>query len=351
MTRMKGRATIRDVAERAGVSTATVSFVLNNNPKEVISEKVRKRVLEVARELNYHASAAASGLKRKSTRNVGLIFYRHDNAIANPFYSFVIQGAVKEGLDRNYNLLFAFIESTYTGFSDLPKIIREKNVEGVMFMRHTYPKMIRDIQSLGIPIVAVDNFPRLKNLDTMQIDNRKGGQIAAEHLIELGHQKIAYLGPADPAPSVEERMQGFRQGLERHDRRWNPAQHVILCEALTFEAAHEAARVALAKNKQLSAVFCANDEMAAGVLRAARECGRSLPDDLSVVGFDDITMANYMDPPLTTIGVVKEHMGRRAMSRLIDLIEGSDRKVKTELAPVTLVQRASTAKAKTKLKK
>jgi DNA-binding LacI/PurR family transcriptional regulator len=341
---MKGRSTIRDVAARAGVSTATVSFVLNNNPKEVISEKVRKRVLEVARALNYQASAAASGLKRKSTRNVGVIFYRHDDAIANPFYSFVVQGAVKEGLERNYNLLFSFIESNYTGFDDLPKVIREKNVEGVLFMRHTYPKMIRDIQSLEIPIVAVDNFPRIKNVDSMQIDNRKGGQLAAEYLLELGHTRLAYLGPEHPPPSVEERFAGFRQGLEKHDRKWS-ARNFIVCKALTFEAAHEAARAALAKNKRLSAVFCANDEMAAGVLRAARECGRALPDDLSVIGFDDITMANYTDPPLTTIGVVKEHLGRRAMSRLIDLVEGADHKVKTELAPVTLVVRGSTAKA------
>ena len=340
---MKGRSTIRDVAERAGVSTATVSFVLNKNPKEVISEKVRKRVLEVARELNYHASAAASGLKRKSTHNVGLIFYRHDNAIANQFYSFVIQGAVKEALERNYNLLFAFIESTYTGFDDLPKVIREKNVEGVLFMRHTYPKMIRDIQSLQIPVVAVDNFPRIKNVDSMQIDNRKGGQLAAEHLLELGHTKIGFVGPEEAPPSIEERVLGFRQGLERHDRKWSP-QNFIACKALTFEAAHEAVRAALLKNKQITAVFCANDEMAAGTLRAARESGRSPPEDLSVVGFDDIIMANYTDPPLTTIGVVKEHMGRRAMSRLIDLVEGSDLKVKTELAPVTLVQRGSTAK-------
>ena len=343
---MKGRSTIRDVAQRAGVSTATVSFVLNKNPKEVISEKVQKRVLEAARELNYHASAAASGLKRKSTHNVGVIFYRHDDAIANPFYSFVVQGAVKEALERNYNLLFAFIESTYTGFDDLPKVIREKNVEGVLFMRHTYPKMIRDIQSLEIPIVAVDNFPRIRNIDSMQIDNRRGGQLAAEHLIELGHKRLACLGPAHAPPSVEERLLGFRQGLEKHDRKWS-AQSFIASKALTFEAAHDAALGALTKNKQLTAIFCANDEMAAGVLRAARESGRALPDDLSVVGFDDITMANYLDPPLTTIGVVKEHMGHRAMSRLIDLVEGSDRKVKTELAPVTLVIRASTAKART----
>ena len=100
----------------------------------------------------------------------------------------------------------------------------------------------------------------------------------------------------------------------------------------------------LAKKRPVSALFCSNDEMAAGALGAAHEAGFEVPRDLSVIGFDDIVLSNYTDPPLTTIGVVKEHMGRRAMSRLIDLVEGSERKVKTELAPVTLVLRASTAR-------
>jgi DNA-binding LacI/PurR family transcriptional regulator len=341
---MKSRPTIRDVAERASVSTATVSFVLNNNPNEVISDKVKKRVWAVARALNYHPNAAASGLKRKHTRNVALIFYKADGAIANPFYSFVVQGAVKEAIEKNYNLLFSYIESRYTGFADLPQIIREKNAEGVLFMRHTYPKMIKDIQSLGIPIVAVDNMPRVKGINTTQIDNKSGGGLAADHLFQLGHQHIAFLTPAVAPPSIEERLVGFRLGFERNDRKFSTKANVIHCEAFSYESAYETMRLELAKNRALTGVFCANDEMAAGVLRAAREAGRNVPADLSVIGFDDITMSNYVDPPLTTVGVVKEHMGRRAMTRLLELVEATDTKVKTELIPVDLVIRGSTAK-------
>jgi LacI family repressor for deo operon, udp, cdd, tsx, nupC, and nupG len=341
---MKPRPTIRDVAERASVSTATVSFVLNDNPKEIISEKVRQRVWQVARALNYHPSAAASGLKRRHSRNVALIFYKADGAIANPFYSFVVQGAIKEAIEKNYNLLFSYIESTYTGFTDLPKIIREKNAEGVLFMRHTYPKMIKDIQSLGIPIVAVDNMPRVKGINSTQIDNQHGGGLAADHLFRLGHERIAFLTPKLAPPSIQERLAGFRLGFERHGRKFNSKANLIRCEAFGFESAYETMRVELAKNRVLTGVFCANDEMAAGVLRAAREVGRAVPADLSVIGFDDITMSNYVDPPLTTVGVVKEHIGRRAMTRLLELVEATDTEVKTELIPVELVIRSSTSK-------
>lgn len=338
------RSTIRDVAQRAGVSTATVSFVLNNNPNEVISEKVKQRVLEAAAALSYHPSATAAGLKRKHTHNVGLIFYKEDDAIANQFYSFVIQGAVKEAVERDYNLLFSFVGSSYTGFNDLPKVIRERNVEGVLFIRHTLPKMVRDLESFGLPIVAIDNLPRIKTIDSLQIDNRLGAGLAASHLVELGHERLAFIGPAEPPPSIEERADGF---TERAVSFGAPKPQRIQTPAFTFESARVTAlKLFTTKGKTLpTAIFCANDVTAAGVLRSAREAGLSVPRDLSVVGFDDISMASYIDPPLTTISVVKEHLGRRAMGLLIERIQGAKTKPQAELAPVSLVVRNTSAKA------
>lgn len=339
------RSTIRDVAERAQVSTATVSFVLNNNPNEAISDKVKKRVLEAAAALSYHPSATAAGLKRKHTHNVGLIFYKEDDAIANQFYSYVVQGAVKEAVERDYNLLFSFMGSAYTGFNDLPKVIRERNVEGVLFIRQTLPKMIKDLQAFGLPIVAIDNTPRIKGIDSLQIDNRLGAGLAAAHLVELGHRRLAFLGPVEAPPSVEERAEGF---TERATSFGAPKPQLISAAEFNFDAAYAATLKALkTKGKALpTAIFCANDLMAAGALRAAREADLQVPRDLSVIGFDDIAMSRYTDPPLTTIGVVKEHLGRRAMGLLIERIQGSKSltaKTYAELAPVSLVLRSSTA--------
>jgi DNA-binding LacI/PurR family transcriptional regulator len=342
------RATIRDVAQRAGVSTATVSFVLNDNPNESISAAVRRRVLEAARAVNYHPSAAAAGLARKRIHNVGIVFYKEDDVIANQFYSFVVQGAVKEAIERNYNLLFSYIETTYKSRQDLPKIVREKNAEGVMFMRRIEPRMIRDITALGIPVVLVDTFPQARGVNLLQIDNARGGSMAAEHLMQLGHSQLAMLLPRVPAPSVEQRFAGFRATFEKYERRFSRATNVIEADALSYEAAYDAVGEAFATGTNVTGLFCANDEMAAGALRAAREAGRRVPRDLSVVGFDDIAMSKYTDPPLTTIGVVKEHMGRRAMARLVELVEQVDDRVKIEVAPVEILVRGSTAKPKAK---
>jgi DNA-binding LacI/PurR family transcriptional regulator len=340
------RATIRDVAERAGVSTATVSFVLNDNPNESISEVVRRRVLGAARDLSYHANAAAAGLARKRIRNIGIVFYKQDDAITNPFYSFVVQGAVKEAVERNYNLLFSYVETTYKNFEDLPKMVREKNAEGVLFMWRIHPAMIKDIAALSIPVVLVDTAPRVGGVNSFQIDNVSGGQMAGEHLLEQGHRNIAMLVPRDPVASLEQRLTGFRAAFEKFDRPFSRSANVIETDGFNYYAAHRATAALLGKKSPLTGLFCANDEMAAGALRAAHEFGFDVPRDLSVVGFDDIVMSNYTDPPLTTVGVVKEHMGRRAMSRLIELVEGVDNRVKVELAPVKLVVRGSTARPK-----
>jgi DNA-binding LacI/PurR family transcriptional regulator len=337
------RATIRDVAERAGVSTATVSFVLNSNPNESISDAVKSRVLGAARALTYHANAAAAGLARKRIRNVGVVFYEEDESITNNFYSFVVQGAVKEAVERDYNLLFSYVDTSYDGFQDLPKMVREKNAEGVLFMRRAHPSMIKDISALSIPVVLVDTFPRVTGVNAFQIDNVQGGRIAGDYLFTLGHKNIAMLVPRNAVPSIEHRLSGFRGAFDKVEQRFSRAQNVIEAGGLTYYEAHRTATALFSKKSPITGLFCANDEMAAGALRAAHEAGLEVPRDLSVIGFDDIVLSNYTDPPLTTVGVVKEHMGRRAMARLIELVEGVDHTVKVELAPVRLIVRGSTA--------
>jgi LacI family transcriptional regulator len=339
------RATIRDVAERAGVSTATVSFVLNKNPNESFTDAVRQRVLGAARALNYSPSAAAVGLPRKRMRNIGLIFHEGDELMTNSFYSFIVQGAVKEAVAHRYNLLFSYVDGGYEGFEDLPKMVRENNAEGVLFMRRAEPAMIRDITELGISVMLVDTFPHIGGVNAFQIDNVRGGALAAEHLMSLGHTKVAMLLPKKPVPSFAQRLLGFRRAFEQAGKRFGRPE-IVEADDLNYHAAHAAAGKLLRKKTHVTALFCANDHMAAGALRAAHEAGYQVPDDLSLVGFDDINMSRYTEPPLTTIGVSKEEMGRRAMARLIDLVEGRGDRATVEIAPVSLVVRDSTAKAK-----
>jgi LacI family transcriptional regulator len=150
--------------------------------------------------------------------------------------------------------------------------------------------------------------------------------------------------PSEIAPSIEQRLQGFRLALERVGCCFIRAENTIETQELTYYAAHAAISKFLRRKTPLTALFCANDEMAAGALRAAHEAGVRVPDDLSLIGFDDIAMSSLIEPPLTTIGVDKEKMGRRAMARLIELVEGSDQRPNVELGPVELVVRGTTAK-------
>ncbi len=340
---MGSHPTIKDVAKKAGVSITTVSFVLNNRTNVTISEGVKKRVLNVAREMDYHPSAMAAGLAGRRTRNLGVVFYQEDKIISNQFYSFVIEGMVKEAVDKNFNLLFSYVEKAYKGYQSLPLIIREKNVDGVLLIGRVEAEMVKDIQERRLSLLAIDNYPSLKGVDTIQIDNKQGGLIAVEHLIGLGHKNIGLLSIAKGRPSIEERKEGWKNALTKYDL---PAQDAFSFESqsLSFQGGYEKTKEILRKNKKMTALFCVNDEMAAGALRAAREMGRSVPSDLSVVGFDNITMSNYTDPPLTTVSAAKEYMGKLAVSRVLEMIENKDTPPKRQEVPVELIVRNSASK-------
>jgi LacI family transcriptional regulator len=335
--------TIRDVAKKAGVSTATVSYVMNDSSEEVIGAEAKQRVWSAVRALNYHRAAAAVSLATQRTRNIGIFLYPGHSDVTNPFYSFVIQGVIREAMDRDYNLLFSYVESKYRNDRELPKIIREANVAGVLFVGRIYPRMLCDIRDSGIAVVAIDHHPRIKGVASVQIDNHGGGQLAAEHLVDLGHQRLAFIGFVAGIASAVDRSEGFMRGLAKKGIAGPAQKHVIRCAALTFDEGRRCSRELLTADKGVTAIFCANDDVAAGVLRGAHEAGRCVPRDVSVVGFDDIIMANYTDPPLTTIGVGKEQMGRRATTRLVELVEGGRSDTREDVVSVELVARSSTA--------
>lgn len=338
-------ATIKDVAHRAGVSIATVSFVINNTPNRVISEQVRKRVMAVAKELNYHPRASAVGLAGRRTRNLTFVFYKDLCTVSNQFRSWVVEGAIKEATDRKYNLLFSFVGS-YRGEQSLPKTVLERNTDGVILIHLVSPKMVQDLGARSIPCLAIDNTPAVKGLETIGFDARLGGKLAAQHLVELGHKSLGFVGGGRNRPSIAAREQGFIAGLREAGLSFDEKKQVIDTGELTFGHAYEAAKAWLRKNKTVTGVLCANDEQAAGVLRAAFEAGVRVPDELSVVGFDDIAMSGFTVVPLTTVNVDKTMLGRVAVARLIQRIDAEAMPTEHELVPVRLEARGSTAAPK-----
>lgn len=343
---MPGHATIKDVAKKASVSITTVSFVLNKRPDVVISDVVRKRVIAAAKELDYHPSALAAGLAGKRTRNLGVVFGTSEHGLSNPFYSFVMEGVTQTVVERGFNLLIARLEGAYEGPSSLPKFVREKNCDGVILIGRVEPRLVADLQDRKTPLVLLDNFPRIEGVNSVHIDNRRGGFLAGEHLVRLGHKNIHLLtmGPKDKRPMIQEREEGFLASLSQGGVKFTK-EHLLECEGMHFHAAYARAQEFLKRSRKNAALFAVNDEMAAGVLRAAIEAGRSVPQDLSVVGFDNILMSFYTVPPLTTVSVAKEHMGRVAAERVLDIVEKKDKTVRRDLAPVELIERASTTQA------
>ena len=220
-------------------------------------------------------------------------------------------------------------------------MIREANVAGVLFVGRIYPRMLCDIRDSGVAVAAIDHTPRIKGVASIQIDNRGGGALAARHFLELGHRRFAFVGCPSQGGSIVDRGEAFFEHLEAHGVRPEEREELAL-EALNFRESLERSQELFRRNRDVTAIFCANDEIAAGVLRAAREGRRSVPGDVSVIGFDDIIMSNYTDPPLTTMSADKQEMGRRATTRLIDLVEGVRTDTDEDVLPVALVERSST---------
>jgi LacI family transcriptional regulator len=202
--------------------------------------------------------------------------------------------------------------------------------------------MVADISAIGVPIVAIDHFPPSPLVSSVTMENRRGGELAAQHLLELGHDCVAVIAGGLERTSIADRADGFTDALHRAGHPSKKPSLIWKSASLTFEGAFAAALKGLRKNAQVTGVFCVNDEMAAGAIRAARQLGYPVPRRLSVVGFDDIDMARYLDPPLTTIGVDKHELGQRAMSQLLDLIEGRIQGVREERVGVQLIVRGST---------
>jgi len=341
---MTKRPTIKDVATKAGVSVATVSFVLNNASGQPIGKAVRERVQKAAQSLNYHPNASAAHLARRRTRHVAIVLYEEEYLLSNTFYSGVVEGALKQALEREYHLLFSYVKADYKGRSDLPIVITQRNTEGVLFIKKLIPEMVADIATMGLPIVAIDHQVPSPWVSSVSMENRRGGAMAAEHLRGLGHKHLAILAGGLERQSISERVKGFTEELRKSGIGEVQRQPLWKSSALTFDGGFAAAIKGFRKDPQITGLFCVNDEMAAGAIRAAHQLGYRVPSQLSVVGFDDIDLARYIDPPLTTIGVDKLELGRRAMSQLIDQIEGSAKSVTEQRVDVQLIIRGTTAK-------
>lgn len=330
---------IHDLAKNLGVSTATVSRALNDKPG--VSEETRRRVLEAAREMQYRPDSAARSLITTKTRTVLFVAHRHQfPPPKDPFYPHIMQGLEETLALQDYGVMLVTVDHDQlaAGPAALPAL-QERRADGVVLAGPDIPPgfVVATVAS-GIPVVLVDNALRETMVSAVVADNEGGCRAATTHLIEThGHEEVALLRGSTEWISSQERGVGY--GAVMEDAGLEP--HVAQMDDTTIETGEEALAQILAAKPETTAVVAVNDAMAIGAIKKARALGRRVPEDLAVVGFDDISWAALSDPPLTTVSVPTLEMGRVAARLLLDRWDGSLAVPSRTILAAQLVIRAS----------
>lgn len=297
--------TIRDVAKHAGVSITTASYVLNNTGN--ISEATRLRVLEAAEKLNYHPNAFARHLKKVKTRTIGVFITRFGGA----FYEEILEGIHSVILETDYEL----IVSPET--RSPRRLLHYRQVDGAIVFDSKIPDVsVLKLASRRFPIVVLDRLLQNDFILPLLLDNAQGVREAFQHLYSQSARRIAFVAGAPDSLDNAERMETFLAEAKRHN-----LTVPVYQGNFTEQSGYEAAQTVFHSGELPEAVFCANDQMAIGFLRAMKERGLQAPADIAVVGFDDIPIARYMQPSLSTVGASRFEWGAAATRQLLDFLE------------------------------
>ncbi|MFF1574311.1 LacI family DNA-binding transcriptional regulator [Leifsonia sp. NPDC058292] len=331
-----GRATISDVARAAGVSVPTVSKVVNG--RYGVAPATSKRVLEVVEALGYETSLVASSLRRQRTNVIGILVAEFES-----FSVELLKGASSAAAKAGYELLA--YSGLVAGSSPVGWERRSLSrlagtlIDGAIIVTPTVL-----IPTTSIPVVAIDPHTGQGGPSTIDSDNLGGARIATQHLIDLGHRRIAHMRGRSDLASAQLRESGYRESLAAAGIPFDP--DLVLDGGYQTAQSAEAARGLLSRSDRPTAVFAANDMSAIGVLQTAAELGLRVPEDLSVIGFDDIPEARTSTPPLTTLAQPLQDIGAQALQMLTELLDGGEVPSRVHL-PAELVVRGTTGPAPT----
>lgn len=319
--------TIKDVAKHAKVSITSASYALNGTG--TISEDTRKRVLEAAKELNYHPNAFARNLKNRKTSTIGVFITRFSGS----FYEEILEGIHNAVLKTDYELLVCPESWTKR------KILTHRQVDGaIVFDSKIKNETIVKLASKRFPIVVLDRYLESDYLLPLLLDNQQGTREAFYHLYGQGARRISFVSGALDSFDNMEREKAFLNEANKNGV-------VVKCYNGNFteRSGYDIAKVVIESNDLPEAVFCANDQMAIGFIKAMKEHNLKAPDDIAIVGFDDIQIAKYMQPTLSTIGASRLSWGALAATQLIDFLE-NENPFRPFRIPTQLIQRESSTK-------
>lgn len=332
-------ATIKEIAAIAEVSISTVSRVLNFDETLNVSDATREKILKIADELEY-VSIKTKKAKNKKSKDIGIIYwYNYEEELGDPYYLSIRLAAEKKCNENNFNLV------KLNENSDIDDI---KNVDGIIAIGIFNSSTIEKLASANENIVFVDFSPDENRFDSVMADIGKATNQILSYLYELGHRKIGFIGGKKledkeyKDADIGERDIKYKEFMEKKGI-YNP-EYIFQGERFTFKAGYELTKQALKSENKLTALFVGNDTMAVGAYKAISEAGLSIPNDISIVGFNDLPSAKYMIPSLTTIRIPSEYLGSAAVDLLLENLNGSREYNKKVIIPTEFKIRESCKK-------
>ncbi len=335
---MKEKATIRDVAAAAGVSVATVSYVLNGKKK--VSEQTRNEVLDVIRRLEYVPDLNARGLSKKDTRLIGVVVPQTEPGstlmFRNNFYSEILGSIEYHARQNGYHVLISATDVT----EDYLNLIRERNLDGVIIIGTYQNRFFSQLKQLEVPVVLVDSYCKYDWFHAIRIDDERSSWMATRYVLEAGHRKIALVsGLLHDSGVMQKRFKGYREALEEFGVPYR--EEYLFEETVDYDSGVAIARRIAREKTDVTAVVATADIFAIGLMKGFYEAGVRVPEDISVMGFDDLDISAYLTPGLTTVRQQISLKGERAVTLLVQNMENPSMPRVEEVLPVSLVERDS----------
>ncbi len=337
------RITIKDIARIAGVSVSTVSLVTSN--RGYVSDSTREKIQKVITKHNYYPRQSARTLASGRTGNIGFILSDFHFSGSEFFYSRVFLGAEMEARKRDFYILLTTVGDSFEPPVDVPRFLKGRDVDAVIIAGTVPKELIEYLHELQLPYVLVDfRHPSLKS-NLVMIENYTGAFEAVTHLVEYGYKRIGFVGGSSFHSSIKERFRGYQaalraSGLEKAAE--DGSFHYLIEEEATSQIGFDGMIDLLDRGSNIDSIVCGNDTTAFGCLQALKLRNKNIPEDIAVVGFDDIVYANETDPTLTTVHVPKLEMGIQAVRLIFDLIDHPASNLQSRIINTELVIREST---------
>ncbi|MFG6117896.1 LacI family DNA-binding transcriptional regulator [Thalassobacillus sp. B23F22_16] len=331
--------TIKDVAKRANVSTATVSRILNNQPG--YTEKTRLRVQQVIEELSYKPNAVARSMKSRNTQTIGVLF----PDVSSMLSSEILHGIESVAHENNSSVIVCHTAADGMRTNKYLKLLHEKRVDGVIFVSETLSdEYYETIKSMEVPLVLVSTVSYKHQVPYVKVDDRHAAYTAVNHLIENGHKNIGMIsGNEQDMIAGRPRVEGYKEALFHNGLPFEE-KNITYQDGFSFVDGKEGAVQLLEQIPEVTAIFAASDDIAIGAMSALHKMGKKVPDDISIIGYDDLPIAEMMIPPLTTIAQPFSKMGANASEMIFQMLEDDSRTIQSRVLRHDLMERETVKK-------